>query len=172
MSANREAKKLIVEEIKQKIASAKSVAFVDFCGLTVDADFVMRKAFREAGCEYKVYKNRLMLRALNDLGITDCDKYLEGNTAVAFSNENETAAPKIIMDTIDKTKKLQVKFGIIDGKVIDASAVEAIAKLPSKETLIAMLLGLLNAPARNTACVLNAPIRGLAVALNAIAEKK
>ena len=142
MSTNLEAKKLIVEEIKSKIAGAKSVAFVDYRGLTVKEDFKMRKAFREAGAEYKVYKNRLMLRALNDLGITGCDSYLEGTTAVAFSNSDEVSAPKILVDTIKETQKMQVKFGILDGKAIDANAVEALAKLPSKETLVAMLLGL------------------------------
>ncbi|MDD4815669.1 MAG: 50S ribosomal protein L10 [Clostridia bacterium] len=171
MSTNLEAKKVVVEEIKNKIKSAKSVAFVDYHGLTVDVDFKMRKAFRENGSEYKVYKNRLILRALNDLGITGCDKFLEGNTAVAFSNTDETSAPKIVMETVVSSKKMQVKFGVIDGKVIGATEVEALAKLPSKETLIAMLLGTLQAPARNMVYVLSAPARGLAVAMNAIATK-
>lgn len=171
MSTNLEAKKLIVEEIKSKIAGAKSVAFVDYRGLTVKEDFKMRKAFREAGAEYKVYKNRLMLRALNDLGITGCDSYLEGTTAVAFSNSDEVSAPKILVDTIKETQKMQVKFGILDGKAIDANAVEALAKLPSKETLVAMLLGVLQAPARNTVCVLSAPARGLVTALSEVAKK-
>lgn len=171
MSANLEAKKLIVEEIKQKISSAKSITFIDYLGLTVDADYKMRKQIRENGAEYKVYKNRLMLRALNELGITGCEKFLEGNTAVAFSNNDEVSAPKILVDTINETKKMQIKFGIVDGKVIDATAVEALAKLPSKETLLAMLLGLLKAPARNLACVLNAPASAMVRGLNAIAQK-
>ena len=131
----------------------------------------MRKQFRENGAEYKVYKNRLMLRALNELGITGCDKYLEGNTAVAFSNADEVSAPKILLENIQSTQKMQIKFGIVDGAVIDASAVEALAKLPSKETLLAMLLGVLNGPARNLAYVLNAPISSLARGLKAITEK-
>ena len=171
MSTNLELKKSIVEEIKQKVSSAKSIAFVDYRGLTVDVDYKMRKTFREGGNEYKVYKNRLMLRALNDLGITGCDKYLEGNTAIVFSNTDAVSAPKILIQTIEETKKMQVKFGIVDGKVIDANAVEALAKLPSKETLLAMLLGLLKAPARNLACVLNAPMGAFVRGLNAIATK-
>ena len=171
MSANLEAKKLIVEEIKNKISSAKSIAFVDYRGLTVKEDFKMRKAFREAGGEYKVYKNRLMLRALNELGITGCDKFLEGTTAVAFSNKDEVAIPKILLETAKETQKLQVKFGIVDGKAIDANAIETLAKLPSKETLVAMLLGLLQTPARNTVCVLSAPARGLVTALSEVAKQ-
>jgi large subunit ribosomal protein L10 len=171
MSANLEAKKLIVEEIKQKISNAKSIAFVDYRGLTVDADYKMRKAFRENGSEYKVYKNRLMLRALNDLGITGCDKFLEGTTAVAFSNKDEVSMPKVLMQTIEETKKLEIKFGVLDGKVVGKEAVEALAKLPSKETLLAMLLGVLKAPIRNLAYVLNEPTSSMVRAINAIAEK-
>ena len=171
MSANLEAKKLIVEEIKQKIQSAKSIAFVDYRGLTVETDVKMRKELRENGAEYKVYKNRLMLRALNELGITGCDKYLEGTTAVAFSYNDEVSAPKILNKTIEQAKVMQLKFGVVDGKIIDAEGVKELATLPPKETLLAMLLGLLKAPARNLACVLNAPISALARGLKAVAEK-
>ena len=171
MSANLEAKKLIVEEIKQKISAAKSVAFVDYRGLTVDTDVKMRKTLRENGAEYKVYKNRLMLRALNDLGITGCEKFLEGTTAVAFSYDDEVSAPKILLNTIEEKKIMQFKFGVVDGKVLDANGVKALATLPPKETLLAMLLGLLKAPARNLACVLNAPISALARGLKAVSEK-
>lgn len=171
MSANLEAKKLIVEEIKNKITAAKSVAFVDYVGMTVQEDFEMRKAFREAGGEYKVYKNRLMLIALNQLGITGCDKFLEGNTGIAFSNQDEVNIPKILLETINKNKKMKIKFGILSGKVIEANEVEVLAKLPGKETLIAMLLGLLQEPITRTVRVLNAPVRGLVTALDAISKK-
>ena len=171
MSANLEAKKLIVEEIKQKISNAKSVAFVDYRGLTVDTDVKMRKALRENGAEYKVYKNRLMLRALNELGITGCEKFLEGTTAVAFSYDDEVSAPKILVQTMEEKKVMSLKFGVVDGKVLEADALKALATLPPKETLLAMLLGVLNGPARNLACVLNAPISALARGLKAVAEK-
>ena len=131
----------------------------------------MRKTLRENGAEYKVYKNRLMLRALNDLGITGCEKFLEGTTAVAFSYDDEVSAPKILLNTIEEKKIMQFKFGVVDGKVLDADGVKALATLPPKETLLAMLLGLLKAPARNLACVLNAPISALARGLKAVSEK-
>ena len=78
MSANLDAKKAIVDEIKDKISKAKTIAFVDYRGLTVAEDTAMRAEFRKNGCEYKVYKNRLVLRALNELGLTGCDKVFEG----------------------------------------------------------------------------------------------
>ncbi len=171
MSANLEAKKLIVEEIKNKISKSKSVAFVDYRGLTVEEDTAMRRVFKANGSEYKVYKNRLMLLALNELGIQGADDYLQGTSAVAFGYEDEVAPAKIICETAEKTKKLKVKFGLLNGNIVESKDIEELAKLPSKEVLIAKLLGTLNGPISALARVLNAPTQGLAIALNAITEK-
>ena len=161
MSANLEAKKVIVEEIKNKINSAISLTFVDYRGLTVEEDTKMRKELREAGVEYKVYKNRLLLKALEELGFTGYGDILEGTTAVAFGMKDEVSAPKIIVDTAEKTKKMQVKGGMLNGERIDSKMVETLAKIPSKEVLISKLLYLLQSP-----------VRSVAIALNAIAEKQ
>ena len=161
MSANLEAKKVLVEEIKNKIQSAVSLTFVDYRGLTVEEDTKMRKALREAGVEYKVYKNRLLLIALEELGMTGYADILEGTTAVAFGMKDEVAGPNIIVKTSEETKKMQVKGGILNGNRIDADMVNQLAKIPSKEVLISKLL-----------YVLQAPVRGVAIALNAIAEKQ
>ena len=171
MSANFEAKKQLVEEIKDKFSKAKTLAFVDYRGITVDEDTAMRRKFREAGCEYKVYKNRLMLKALSDLGIECSANYFEGTTAVAIGYEDEVAPAKILCDTISKTKKMAIKFGILNGVSVSAENIEALAKLPSKEELIAKLLGTLNNPITSLCRVLNAPTRGMVIALNAIATK-
>ena len=161
MSANLEAKKVLVEEIKEKIKSAVSLTFVDYRGLTVEEDTKMRKELREAGVEYKVYKNRLLLRALEELGYTGFGDILEGTTSVAFGMKDEVSGPKIIVDTAEKTKKMQVKGGILNGNKVDADMVNQLAKIPSKEVLISKLLYLLQSP-----------VRSVAIALNAIAEKK
>ena len=171
MSANLEAKKLVVEEIKDKLSKSKSVTFVDYKGLTVAEDTAMRRKFKENGAEYKVYKNRLLLLALNELGIKGVEDYLQGTTAVAFSYTEEVPGAKIACETNEKTKKLTVKFGLLNGNVVESKEIEALAKLPSKEVLIAKLLGTLNGPASALARVLNAPTQGLAIALNAIASK-
>lgn len=161
MSANLEAKKVIVEEIKEKINKAVSLTFVDYRGLTVEEDTKMRAELRKADVEYKVYKNRLLLKALDELGMTGYTDILEGTTAVAFGMHDEVSAPKILVDTAEKTKKMQIKGGILNGARIDANMVETLAKIPSKEVLISKLLYLLQSP-----------VRGVAIALNAIAEKK
>lgn len=171
MSANLEAKKLIVEEIKEKISKSKSITFVDYRGLNVELDTKLRQEFKQTGGEYKVYKNRLMLRALSESGIGVDAKNFEGTTAVIFSYNDEVSAPKVLIKSIEKNKKLQVKFGVVDGKVVDAKEIEKLSKLPSKEILVAQLLSMLNAPATALANVLSAPTRGLVVALNQIATK-
>ena len=161
MSASLEAKKELVEEIKNKIQSSISLTFVDYRGLTVEEDTKMRRELREAGVEYKVYKNRLILKALQDLGMTGYDDLLQGTTAVAFGMQDEVSAPRIIVETSEKTKKMQVKGGILNGNRVEADMVNQLAKIPSKEVLISKLLYLLQSP-----------VRSVAIALNAIAEKK
>ena len=171
MSANLEAKKLIVEEIKDKLSRAKSVTFVDYNQLTVAEDTEMRRSFKKNGAEYKVYKNRLMLLALKELGIKGAEKYLHGTSAVAFSYDDEVSGAKIVCETAEKTKKLTVKFGLLNGNFVESKEIEALAKLPSKEVLVAKLLGTLNGPISALARVLNAPVQGLTIALNAVASK-
>ena len=161
MSANLEAKKEIVEEIKNKIQSSISLTFVDYRGLTVEEDTKMRRSLREAGVEYKVYKNRLLSKALADLGMTGYDDILQGTTAVAFGMQDEVSGPRIIVETSEQTKKMQVKGGILNGAKVDADMVNQLAKIPSKEVLISKLLYLLQHP-----------VRSVAIALNAIAEKQ
>ena len=161
MSANLELKKELVEGIKSELKEAKSIVFVDYRGITVSEDTAMRKEFRENGVTYKVFKNRLLVRALNDLGITDYDPTMfEGTTAVAFGAD-EIAPAKIFCKNQKELNKMSVKFGIVDGKIMDKNQVEELAKIPSKDVLVAMLLG-----------TLNAPVAALARALNAIAEKQ
>ena len=172
MSANQEAKKLVVEEIKQKIQDSKSVVLVKFNGLTVAEDTELRREFRKNNVEYKVLKNTLIKIAFNDLGITDFDEDLNGPTSVAFGAD-ETGASKVIIDAVKKyDKKVSVKSAFVDGAKVDEAGVKELAAMPSKEELIAKMLGSMQAPISNFVGVLSAMPRGLVVALNAIAEQK
>lgn len=161
LSANLGLKKELVENIKSEFKNAKSIIFVDYRGITVAEDTAMRKEFRENNVTYKVFKNRLLVRALNDLGIKDYDPAMfEGTTAVAYSTD-EVAPAKVFCKNAKDLKKMAVKFGIVNGQIVNDKQVEELSKIPSKEVLIAMLLG-----------TLNAPISAMARALNAIAEKQ
>lgn len=154
-------KKVIVDEIKANIKKSKSVLFVDYKGITVAQDTMLRKTLREAGSTYKVYKNRLAARALADCGISGYDVTgLEGTTSVVFCPDEVSAASIIGKLGAEFKNKLTMKFGVLDGKVINAEQTVALSKIPSKEVLIAMLLGMLNAP-----------VAALARALNEIAKK-
>lgn len=172
MSANFEAKKLVVEDIKNKIQAAKSVVFVKFVGLTVAEDTELRREFRKNNVEYKVLKNTLIKRAFNDLGITSFDDDLNGPTSVAFGAD-ETAAAKVIVEAAKKYEnKVAVKCAYVENEKIDENGVKAFAAMPSKEELIAKMLGSLQAPITNFVGVLSAMPRSLVIALNAVAEKK
>ena len=171
MSANREAKVQVVEEIKSKIQDAKSVVFVKFNGLTVAEDTELRREFRKNNVEYKVLKNTLIRRAFNDLGITDFDADLNGPTSVAFGSD-ETGAAKVIIEAAKKyNDKVSVKSAYVEGGKVDENGVKELAAMPSKEELIAKMLGSLQAPISNFVGVLSAMPRSLVIALNAIAEK-
>jgi large subunit ribosomal protein L10 len=171
MSVNQENKKLIVEEIKQKVEKAKSIVFIDYRGITVNNDTAMRREFAKNGCEYKIYKNRLVLRALNDLGITGFDDKLQGTLAVAFSFDDEVSAPKIAKKAVKDNQSMSIAFGIVNNQFADTKALSALAELPSREVLIAKLLGMLNAPATGLVSVLNGPARAMVYALNGIVQK-
>ena len=155
-------KKKIAEavEIGEKLKKAKSIVLIDYRGFNVAEDTKLRCAFRKAKVEYKVLKNTLVRRALNDIGIKELDGKLNGPTAVAFGYDDALAPAKIIMASIAATKKMNVKGGLFEGKVIDEEQVKALATIPDKTTLVAMLLAMLTAP-----------IRKMAVALDQIAKK-
>ena len=163
MSSNIQNKAQIVAEIKDKFSKATSIIFVDYNGTTVAQDTSLRAEFRKDNTEYKVYKNKLVLRALEELGKTDCAKYLEGTTSVAISYDSEVAPAKVLANAMKDNKinkNLKFKFGFLNGEMIEASYIEKLSKIPSKEVLIAQLLSMLQAP-----------VRGLACTLKAIAEK-
>lgn len=160
MSSNLEAKKVVVEEIKEKLQNNKGVVFVDYKGINVEQDTALRKNCREKNVVYKVYKNRLLVKALEELNITGYDpKHLEGTTAVAFGADEVSAASVVGKEARDN-KTITLKFGIVNGAVVDAAQVDALSRIPSKDTLIAMLMGMLKAP-----------VSALARALNEIAKK-
>ncbi len=161
-----------VSEVAEKIKKAQSVILLDYRGLSVEQVTNLRNQLRDANIEYKVIKNNMLLRAAKSLNIEGTEDYFKGPTAVAFGYEDPVAPAKILAKFIKEAKKTEIKGGILDGKVLDAQAVDNLAKLPGKEELIAKMLGSLNAPITNFVGVLSAIPRGLVCALNAIKEQK
>ena len=172
MSANFEAKKVVVQEITEKIKSAKSVVFVDYNKLTVKEVSDLRNKCKQAGCEYKVYKNTLVRKALNDLGFKEFDADLNGPTAVTFGQDETSAAKVMVNAAKDLDSKIVLKSAFVDNAYYDKAGVKALASLPSREELIAKMLGSINAPVTNVAGVLNNVVAGLVRVLNQIAQQK
>ena len=166
-------KKALVEELSEKLKNAVSGVVVDYKGISVADDTKLRSDLRQAGVEYFVVKNTMLRFASENAGLSELHSVLEGTTALAISTDDVVAPAKVLNKYAEDSKgAFKIKAGFVEGKVVNDKEVEAIAKLPSKEVLIAQTLGGLNTPISGFVTVLNANIRGLAVALNAIAEKK
>lgn len=170
-------KRAVVAEIKEQLTTSKGAVLTSYKGLTVAMDTELRRELRKAGVTYHVVKNTMTRIAAKEAGLDELNEHLEGTTALAFSKEDAIAPAKVICDFMKKNKLedpgiLTVKVGLVEGKVISDKEVKALANLPSREELIAKLLGSMNAPIANTVGVLSGIIRNAVYALNAIREKK
>jgi len=165
-SANLLKKKDIVAEIEKHLDESKSVIFTDYKTLNVEEANNLRNKFREKNVTYRVYKNTLMNIACRNKGIEIPEGVLTGTLSVAFSKEDEISAAKIILGEKFKDK-MAFKFGFMGNTFMDAGGVQELATLPSKEQLIAQLMGLLQSGARGIASVVQAVPRNLAIVVNA-----
>ncbi|GIN58929.1 50S ribosomal protein L10 [Lederbergia ruris] len=161
MSAIIEQKKQLVDEIKEKFQSSVSTVVVDYRGLTVGQVTELRKQLREAGIEFKVYKNTMTRRAAEAANLEGLGDALTGPNAIAFSTEDVVAPAKILNEFAKKNEALEIKAGVIEGNIASVEEVKALAELPSREGLLSMLLS-----------VLQAPMRNLALATKAVADQK
>ena len=153
--AKVELKAPIVEEIKANLEGAKSVVLVDYLGPTVEQDTNLRRATREAGLIYKVYKNTMVKRAIEGTEFAEIAKDLEGPTAVAISKEDATAPARVVANFAKTAPKLEMKSGIVEGTYYDTEGIKAISQIPSREELLSRLLGSLQSPITNLARVIN-----------------
>ena len=153
--AKVELKQPIVAEISEAIKDAQSVVLVDYRGLTVEQDTNLRKQLREAGVTYKVYKNTMMNFAFKGTDFEGLAPYLEGPSAVAISTTDATAPARILAKFAKDAKALEIKAGVVEGTVYDATGMQAIAQIPSRDELISKLLGSLQSPITNFARVMN-----------------
>ncbi|MGQ9780455.1 MAG: 50S ribosomal protein L10 [Bacillota bacterium] len=168
----RPEKEAIVAEARDRFARAKAVILTDYRGLNVAEVTELRKRLREAGVEYKVVKNTLATLAARQAAIEGLDKYLVGPIAMAFSYEDPVVPAKLLTEFARERRKLELKAGVLEGKVIDEAEVKALAELPSREQLLAMVLGAFQAPLRGLATVLAGPLRNLAYGLEALRKQR
>ena len=157
-----EQKQQVVSAIRERMDHAVAGVIVDYKGISVADDTKLRKDLRAAGVEYSVVKNTLLKIAVKDSGLEGLSSVLDGTSALATSPEDVSAAARILSKyAADSKGKFSIKAGFVEGKVLDVAGVDALAKLPTKEVLLATVLG-----------TLNAPLAAFARVINAIAEKK
>lgn len=146
MGKNRQLKEAKVQEIKEKMEKSKGIVFSKYQGLTVEEDTELRRKLREAGVEYKVYKNTLATLAVKELGYNDIEKILKGPISIAFGYDDVTAPARVINDYAEDHKALELRAGVIDGEFFNEEKIKQLATIPPKDVLIAKLLGSFKAP--------------------------
>ncbi len=168
---NREEKARVIEELAEKLRD-NSAVLVDYQGINVAQSTQLRARSRESGIEFVVAKNTLAQRAADQAGVEGLEELLVGPTALAFS-EDPVAGAKLMAEFANEIEAFELKGGLLDGgRVEDAESVVALSRLPSREQLLAQLLGAIQSPVAGLVTVLNAPLRNLAVVLNQVAEQK
>jgi len=161
-----------VAELKEIMAEAKSLFLADYTGIDVAAVTELRNKLRESQVQYRVIKNRLAIRAAEEAGLAGLKEHLIGPTAIAYSTEDPIAPAKILQDFADDGGKMIIKTGYMDGKILGADEVKALAKLPSREDLLGKVVGSVQGPLYGLHGVLNGLLRGLVGALSAIEKQK
>ncbi len=152
--AKVELKQPIIDEISENIKDAQSVVVVDYRGLTVAQDTELRKQLREAGIIYKVYKNTMMNFAFKGTVFEGLSDLLNGPSALAISKEDATAPARVLCNFAKTADKLEIKGGVVEGKVYDAAGIAAVSTIPSREELLSRLLGSMQSPIANFARVI------------------
>ena len=161
-----------VEEIQRRLSSGEASVFVEMRGLSVAEATLLRQKFREADVSFKVFKNTLIQRAANELGIDGLEPILHGPTALAVCMTDPRMATKVVRDFSKTDDKVTVKGGVLGKQAISAADARMLGDLPTRQQSVAQLAGVLNAPIAGLARGLNALIAGLAIALNKVVEQQ
>lgn len=162
----------VQEKLKQAMASAKSVVFVDYRGVNVADDTRLRRLCREASVDYTIVKNTLTLRAADELGWSGLADILHGPTGMAVSEADAVAPAKILNTFAREVPSLKIKGGVLDGELVSVEKVTYLATLPPRNELLSQVAGAFKSPLFATVTVLNATLSGFVRALDAIREKK
>ena len=142
----KQAKQVIIDEIKEKLDGAQSAVVIDYMGITVEQADLMRKKLREANVDYTVYKNTLIKRAIEGTEFAGLADVLEGPSALAISKEDATAPARVLNEVIKDFKKMEFKAGVVEGNFMDKDGIQAVADIPSRDVLIAKFMGSIQSP--------------------------
>ena len=148
-------KQVIIDEIKAKLENAEAAVVIDYMGITVEEANSMRKQLREADVDYTVYKNTLVKRAIEGTKYEGLADALAGPSALAISSTDATAPARVLNKVMKEYKKMEFKAGVIEGELLDAEGIKAVAEIPSRDELIAKFMGSIQSPIANFARVIN-----------------
>ena len=148
-------KQAVVDSLVETIKNSQELVIVEYRGLSVADISTLRKSLKEVGATFSVYKNTLVQRANDSLGHEELDQYLSGSNAYVFSSD-VTGAPKVLAKFAKRNENLVIKAGLVEGRVVGADEIKALAKIPGREGLISMFLSCLQAPIRSFACTVKA----------------
>ena len=168
----RPEKVAMIAALKETMKNAKGAVLTDYRGIKVAQDTKLRRKMREAGVQYSVIKNNMASIAAKEAGIEGLDAYLKGPLALVSSDKDPVAAAKLISEFIKENRIMEIKGGLVEGTVIDAEGVKALANLPSREILLARLLGSMQSPITGFVTVLQGNIRNLVYALDQVRQQK
>jgi len=169
---NKQSKEALVAEFAEKVKAAKAAFLADYRGLDVEQANDLRNKLRAAGVEYRVIKNTLLRLASKDTGVECLDEFMNGPTAIALVMEDPVAPAKALIEFAKQNNVFELKAGALDGKLLAVNDIKALAELPSREELIAKMLGSMSAPATNFVGVLAAVPRSFVQVLAAIKDQK
>ena len=167
-----EAKQIITEDLHDRFARSAIIVLTDYKGLDVTSINDLRRKLREANIEYQVVKNTLLVRAAEDTEVALIKDHFKGPSAVAISYDDPVAPAKVLTQFAKDNDKLEIKVGVLNGKVLDAQAIKALALLPSREVMLALLLATLNAVPSSFVRVLAEVPRSMVNVLTAIKDQK
>ena len=139
-------KQAVIDEIKEKLDGAKAAVVIDYLGTTVEEATAMRKALREAGVDYTVYKNTLMTKAVEGTAFEELKNSFAGPSAIAISKDDAVAPARVIAKAMKDTNKMSFKAGIVEGIFYDAEGIKALSAIPSRDELLAKFLGSIQSP--------------------------
>jgi len=142
----KQAKQVIIDEIKAKLDGAQSAVVIDYMGTTVAQADAMRKKLREANVDYTVYKNTLIKRAIEGTEFAPLADVLDGPSAIAISKDDATAPARVLKEVIDEFKKMEFKAGVVEGTFFDQNGIKEIASIPNRDVLIAKFMGSIQSP--------------------------
>ena len=169
---NKQSKQEVVAEFAEKLKEAKAAFLADYRGLNVAQASDLRRRLHDAGVEYRVVKNTLLRLAAKDTHAACLDEQLVGPTAIALAKDDPVAPAKALVEFAKTHQVFELKAGVLDGQLLSVDDIKALSDLPSREELLAKMLGSMNAPVTNFVGVLAAVPRSLVQVLSAIKDQK